>query len=131
MTYNISPEHANSLLQTAMFWDEIAAEFGMLNREEIILNDVNKGVPESDMLKLEKNNEFIFPGFQFDKDGNFRDFIKALKLIGLQHDRGDKSLIVWMCIPTTYIIGSRRPVDILDDPETILRVAKEAWSVQW
>lgn len=81
------------------------------------------------LLGLPRGGYVVFPGFQFDEHG-VRPVIAKLIELGAQYDRTESGLIWWLMASTTYLDG-RRPVDVIDDEESLLRVAEAAFGVEW
>lgn len=81
------------------------------------------------LLGLPRGGYVVFPGFQFDEHG-VRPVIAKLIELGTRYDRTESGLIWWLMAPTTYLNG-RRPVDVIDDEELLLRVAEAAFGVEW
>ena len=81
------------------------------------------------MIAINHEDEYLFPKFQFLEDKInpvMPDLIAEAEAAG----RTDSGLALWMFIPTGYLDG-KRPVDILDQPDELLLVARSSFNVEW
>ena len=132
-------EVVSSLNDTELFWRAVQDEFGLLSSLEVaqaLGASANRSYA-SDLRKsgrvvaLQRLNRFVFPGFQF-VDGEVREVIADLKVLGQQYGIDDRDIVAWLCRPTTYLdVRAPRPVDHLDDPDVVRGAAAAAWGVAW
>lgn len=81
------------------------------------------------LLAVRRRRYLLFPGFQFDQHG-IRPVISELRSVAGKHGWDDVAVIEWMMSPTTYL-GSRRPVDVIDNPSLLSRSAEAAFGTVW
>jgi hypothetical protein len=134
-----SPALARATQAEQNLYDSIAAEFGLLSSAEAgdrmgsraaaRRNAATAARREGRLLALRRGGYRLFPTFQFDQHG-VRPVIAELIELARRHEWSEIGLIEWLCSPTTYLEGGR-PVDIIDDPARLLRVAQDALGVQW
>jgi hypothetical protein len=120
-------------------YDRIEAEFGLLtsaqagdqmgSRAVARRNAATAVRNEGKLLALRRGQYLLYPGFQFTSAG-IRPVIADLWAFAREHGWGETSLLEWMVSPTTYLTG-QRPVDIIDDPDRLLTVAREAFEISW
>jgi hypothetical protein len=110
-----------SHIVTERFMREMNREFGLLDVED---------APEGS-LAFERGGRTVYPGFQF-VDGIVKPVIRELTQVASASNRSPKAVFFWLCSPTTYVRGGGRPVDLIDnEPAEVLRIAREAWGVDW
>lgn len=134
-----SPPLARAVQAQQNLYDRIEAEFGLLtsaqaadrmgSRAVARRNAATAARKEGKLLALQRGRYLSYPGFQFTAAG-IRPVIADLWGIARKHSWGETSLIEWMVAPTTYLAG-QRPVDIIDDPDRLLTVAREAFEISW
>ncbi|PPF50350.1 hypothetical protein C5B94_15445 [Clavibacter michiganensis] len=129
----------SSLNDTELFWRRIEAEHGFLTSVEVsealgarptraYASDLRKA---GRVLGLRRTNRYVYPGFQF-QAGSVRPVVPRLIALGAEHDLDSRDVVAWLYRPTTYLRDpAHRPVDHLDDPETVLDAAARAWAVAW
>lgn len=120
-------------------YDSIADEFGLLtsaqageamgSRSSASRNLAAKARGEGRALALVRGRYTLFPGFQF-SDSGLRPVIADLRTVGEEYGRTETGLIQWLVSPTTYLHG-KRPVDVIDEPDTLLDVARRSFDVEW
>lgn len=120
-------------------FDDIDREFGLFtstqaglrmgSRSTATRNAATSAHADGRLLAIRRGRYLLFPGFQFDRQG-IRPVIAELKSVASQHDWDDVAVIEWVLSPTTYLSG-RRPVDVLDDPNLLLRTAEAVFGVTW
>lgn len=117
--------------------ERVDAEFGMLSESEASAQ-INSGDPSSGaaaaraagrVLAVNRSERLLFPGFQFD-GGGVRPVIAHIITKGKARGRSELGLVEWMMSPTTYLDG-KRPVDVIEDPDQLLRAADAAFGVEW
>lgn len=138
ITYD-SPALVRATAAAEGLYDQIEAEFGLLtsaeagvrmgSRAQAARNLPSAARKEGRLLALQRGRYVKVPGFQFDHQG-LRPVIGDLITVGAEYGRTETGLIQWLMSPTTYLDGGR-PVDVLDEPETLLRLAREAFAVEW
>lgn len=122
--------------RTERFWRDLEAEFGLLTAAQAaqalgVADDELAQLRQSGvLLAVELLGEVRYPGFQF-TDGRPLPLMTRLSAFRLQHDVSETSAIMWLCSPTTYLRDERRPVDHLNDPDTIAAAADASWGVVW
>lgn len=115
--------------------DQISEEFGFLTVEEVVnllgIKKPYQGVEEyrDGMIWVNVNWKAMFPRFQFSETGP-KPVIKELITLGDKYHRTRSGLVYWMMSPTTYLAG-KRPVDVIDDSQTLLNVAESSFGVEW
>lgn len=134
-----SPALAAATQAQQNLYDALAAEFGLLTSTEVgerlgsravaKRNVAGAARSEGRLLALRRGRYLLYPGFQFDATG-IRPVIAELRGIGDEYDWDDASLIEWLLSPTTYL-GGLRPVDVIDEPDRLLTVARAAFGVSW
>ncbi|RCK70443.1 hypothetical protein DT076_07320 [Desertihabitans brevis] len=134
-----SPALARAVQAEEGLYQRIADEFGLLtsaeagrrlgSRSKAARNLALSARRDGQLLALRRGRYDLFPGFQFDDHGA-RPVVAALIALGEEHERSEAGLVQWLMAPTTYLDGLR-PVDVIDDPDRLLSVAREAFGVQW
>lgn len=107
------------------FFDEIKDEFGFLREEEL-----PAGLNPEELLVMTWTGTPLYPGFKFE-GGRLRPGITELIELGAEHGLRRQDVVTWLCVVTTYFRGGARPVDMLNDPATVLDVAERSWGVVW
>ena len=64
-------------------------------------------------------------------DDELRPLLESLAPVAEKHGWPDRDVLLWLRAPTTYFADEGRPVDHLDKPSEIVRIADEAWAVIW
>lgn len=130
-----SPQMEHSRQKTREAWAEMDAEFGLLTIGEVAglmgvsLGKVKELWDTGALIAINHEDEYLFPKFQFLEDKInpvMPDLIAEAEAAG----RTDSGLALWMFIPTGYLDG-KRPVDILDQPDELLLVARSSFNVEW
>lgn len=135
-----SPQLARAVQAEENLYAAIDEEFGLLTSTEAAermgsraesgkRNAASTARRDGRLLALTRGQYLLFPGFQFDDQG-IRPVIAEYLRVGREFNRSEAGLIQWLVGPTTYLDG-KRPVDILDDPQRLLSVARQAFGVQW
>lgn len=134
-----SPALARAVQAQQNVYSRIEAEFGLLtsraaadrmgSRAVARRNAASAAHSEGRLLALRRGRYLLYPGFQFDSAG-VRPVIAALFVVAREHGWDETSLIEWLVSPTTYLWG-QRPVDVIEHPDRLLAVAREAFGVSW
>ncbi|WP_144662866.1 hypothetical protein [Paenarthrobacter nicotinovorans] len=135
-----SPQLARSMQATENAWREMETEFGLLTSIEVS-KAVGSKFPNrsyaSDqraagkLLAIKRPGGFKYPGFQIDPPEHaLRPVIKDLLELAAEAGRSEAGLALWIISPTGYLDGAR-PVDLLDEPETVVEAARQSFNVQW
>src|SRR5690625_3658518 len=119
-----------AVLAERELYDQIAREFGLLGAGELQSVDLPGARRAGRALAVPRDGEMVFPGFQLNESGSLRPVIADLITAGRLQGRTERGLVQWLMSPTTYLEG-RRPVEIIDDPPRLLKVAGSAFGVQW
>jgi hypothetical protein len=64
-------------------------------------------------------------------DAELQPLLERLAPIANKYGRPERDVLLWLRSPTIYFRDERRPVDHLHDPGEIVRIAEEAWGVEW
>ena len=64
-------------------------------------------------------------------DAELRPLLLRLAPIAEKYGWPERDVLYWLRAPTTYFADEGRPVDHLDEPDEIVRIAGEAWGVIW
>ncbi|MGG7466580.1 hypothetical protein [Plantibacter sp. YIM 135347] len=136
----VPPAVARAAQATENVWREISDEFGLLSSSEVatVLGAANSNrtyaasLRKRDLLMgVERKNAFVYPGFQLNRDAaKPRAWVARLLTLASQRDRSVSDVILWMVAPSTLFDGDR-PVDHRDDDDRIVKVAAQAWDIQW
>lgn len=113
---------------------ELLREFGVLTGEQVAEGRsraenrhalASRWRKEGKLLGVPYQGQIVYPGFQFDADGEPRPVV-AQALAALPRDQmSDWEVALWWTAGNGLIAG-RRPVDLLEeDPDTVVRVAGE------
>lgn len=127
---------------TRQFWDRLAEEWGLLTAEHVrdLLDsrgpgphDVESLRVDSGLLAVRMHGSYRYPGFQFDHDtGYVQPWVQPLLRLAHQRGKTSESVALWMMTPTTFLDPARgRPVDHLEDPDLVLDLARQNWTVEW
>lgn len=86
-----------------------------------------------ELLHVRRLNEYVYPGFQFDRAiRQVKPFVKTLLQLAIINGWEPEDVVLWLCSPTTYFEDGSRPVDHLDaEPELVIDVARRAWGIEW
>jgi ribosomal protein L7/L12 len=135
-----SPQLARSMQATENAWRKMEAEFGLLTSLEISKAVGSKSPNRSyasdqraagKLLAVKRPGGFKYPGFQLDRhEHTVRPVIQDLIKLAADAGRSEAGLALWIVSPTGYLDGSR-PVDLLDEPETVVEAARQSFNVQW
>lgn len=135
-----SPQLARSMQATENVWRSVEHEFGLLSSIEVSKAVGSKSPNRSyaseqralgRLLAIKRPGGFKYPGFQIDRAEHvIRPLIHDLKVIADAAGRSEGSLALWMVSSTGYLDGAR-PVDCLDDPETVVEAARQSFNVKW
>lgn len=136
----VDPATARAAQATENVWREVADEFGLLKSGEVSTllgaSAANRGFAATrrrrgELLGVERNSVFLFPGFQFDRPaGVVRPWVAPLLALASVHDQSPADVLFWMMSPTTLFDGDR-PADHADDADGLVDAARRAWSVEW
>lgn len=134
-----SPPLARAVQAQQNLYDRIEAEFGLLTSAEAAdrmgsravarRNAASAARNDGRLVALRRGRYLLYPGFQFSSDG-IRPVIGELWSLAREHGWSEVSLIEWLVAPTTYL-SDRRPADLLDEPDRLLAVAREALGISW
>ena len=122
-------------------YDRIDAEFGLLTSAETGKRLGSRSSAPRNLaaatrrggalLAITRGRQMLFPGFQFDPDGQPFGVIRILRDLADKAHWSEIGVVQWLCAPTTYL-GGLRPVDLLaDQPERVVDTARQAWTVRW
>jgi|SRR5690625_518280 len=138
-TLTASPSLARAVQAQQNMYDSMAAEFGLLTSAEAADRMGSRAVARRNaaaaarragkLVAVRRGRYLMYPGFQFDSAG-IRIVIAELVAIASEHDWDEISLITWLIAPTTYLDG-QRPVDIIDEPDRLVVLAREAFGISW
>ena len=134
-----SPALARSAQAAQNLYSRIESEFGLLSSAEAGARMGSRSIAARNLaltarrdrriLGFQRGRYQVFPGFQFDERG-LRPVVADLISLGDAHDRSETGLIQWLMSPTTYL-QNQRPVDILDQPDELLKTAATSFGVEW
>lgn len=135
-----TPELAQGAVATENAWRRMDQEFGLLSAQEAsrTLGSRAKGRStlahdrreSGQLLGVRRGNAVLYPGFQFDRNGEVHAVIPALIDVARQARRSGEDLAQWICLPSGYLDGDR-PVDRLQEPDAVLTAAQGHFGVQW
>lgn len=136
----VTPELAQGAMATENAWRSMEQEFGLLKAQDAsrALGSRAKGRStlahdrreSGQLLGVRRGNAVLYPGFQFDKNGDVHKVIPALIQLTHQARRSDEDLAQWICLPSGYLDGDR-PVDRLQDADAVLAAAQGHFGVEW
>lgn len=137
----VSPATARAIQATENATRAIEHEFGLLDSAEIADLLGSRGTSHrsfaaekrkrGELLYLRRLNSFVYPGFQFDRaQGRVKPVVAELIALAETAGWDVEDVTHWLCAPTTYLEGDR-PVDYLNDGGRVLKVARDAWSIEW
>lgn len=134
-----SPELARATQAQQDLYNRIDVEFGLLTSTQVAdrlgsrararRNAAAAARREGKLIALQRGRYLAYPGFQFGPRGA-RPVIARLRTFATRNGWDETSLIEWLVRPTTYLDG-RRPVDILDEGDRVMQVARDAFGVSW
>lgn len=135
------PAYARSIAASHQRIRAMDEEFGLLSSSEVgqLMGSRSESPRNSALaarragrlLALQEGSQLMFPGFQFDENHAPRRVIRKLRELASACGWSERSAVMWLIAPTTYLDG-QRPVDILDTaPETVLEVAEQSWTAAW
>lgn len=141
----LSPAVARAAQATENAIKSIEDEFGLLTSTQVaeLLGSQAKGNASrslanekrgrGELLAIRRLNKYLYPGFQFDcAQGRVKPLVRDLLQLADAHDWESADVVLWLVSPTSYLEDESRPVDHIDkDPELVLDVAQNAWSVEW
>lgn len=137
----ISPEAVQGLQATELAWRGIDSEFGLLTGSEVakLLESRARGRNSyaadkrraGQLIGIRRGNALLYPGFQFDTTtSSIRPAIPRLIGVARKYERSDGDLAQWLCDPSGYFAGER-PVDHLDDVDSVVSAAANHYGVEW
>ncbi|WP_448072272.1 hypothetical protein [Georgenia yuyongxinii] len=135
---SVSPQLARAAQATENAWREIEHEFGLLTSSkaaERMGYSGNRTWASAQrragrLLGVRRGGAYRYPGFQLDPE--VAPFVSELVAVAREHDWSDESVVLWLCSPSAWIPGDRRPVDLLRaEPHLVLTAAVSAMSPQW
>lgn len=145
----VTPQVARSVAAQENLYERIAAEFGLYtageagtlmgSRSKTPRNKANAERAAGRLVAITRLNHALYPGFQFSDDGRPLAVIATLRQLArsVTPSWTESSVVEWLMSPTTYLMDSDgktalRPVDLLrTDPDRVVDVAEQAWTVQW
>lgn len=136
-----APAVARAVQAERNLYDRIDAEFGLFTSAEAGRRLGSRSTAprnlaaatrhEGALLAITRGHQMLFPGFQFGPDGRPLPVIRILREIADEAHWSETGVVQWLCAPTTYL-GGLRPVDLLTgEPDRVVDVARQAWTVQW
>lgn len=136
-----SPAVARAVQAQQNLYDVIETEFGLLTSAEVgkRLGTRAQRAPrnraiaahnDGRLLALHRSNRLLYPGFQFDRNGDIRQVIARVRQLADKYSWDETSVIEWLVAPTTYL-GGRRPVDVIDQEGRLLATAENAFGMSW
>jgi hypothetical protein len=137
----VSPQLARSLQATENMWRSIATEFGLLTSGQVA--ELLGARPSNRKLAARRRaahqiagvvrrNAVVYPGFQFDQThGTIIPVMARLIELAAANNWSEADLLLWLCSPTTAFDSEDRPVDHLEQPDAVLRAAKNQFEAQW
>jgi hypothetical protein len=136
----VSPQLARSLQATENVWRDMQEEFGLLSSREVSelvgSRSPNRSYASDQrskgkLLAIKRPGGLRYPGFQFDPRLHvIRPVMEELIKVAAEADNSEADLALWLYIPTGYLDGDR-PVDRLDDTETVVDAARQSFNVEW
>jgi hypothetical protein len=137
----VSPQLARSLQATENMWRSIATEFGLLTSRQVAerlggspsnRNLATRRRAAHQIAGVVRRNAVLYPGFQFDRaHGTIIPVMAWLIELAAANGRSEADLLLWLCSPTTAFDAEDRPVDHLEQPDAVLRAAKNQFEAQW
>lgn len=135
-----TPELAQGAMATENAWRSMEQEFGLLSAQEASRSLGSRAKGRStlahdrrengQLLGVRRGNAVLYPGFQFDQNGDVHHVIPALLRLARQARRSDEDLAQWICLPSGYLDGDR-PVDRLQDTDAVLAAAQGHFGAEW
>ncbi|CEA09409.1 hypothetical protein BN1051_02779 [Arthrobacter saudimassiliensis] len=135
-----TPEPAQGAIATENAWRSMEQEFGLLTAQEAATTLGSRTKDRSavardrretgQLLGIRRGNAVLYPGFQFDSNGDVHKAIPALIRVARQARRSDEDLAQWICLPSGYLDGDR-PVDRLRDVDAVLAAAQGHFGAEW
>lgn len=117
-------------------WREIDATWGLLTADEVLSV---LGLEQADttaasragvrLLSVRRGDVQLYPGFQFES-GHVKPVIADLVDLACDLSWAHDDLVIWLCSPSGYF-GGDRPVEHLDQPDELLKKARNAATVEW
>lgn len=136
----LTPQLLRSLRAELEFLQEVEANHGLLGvleagqlvapRSTDPVSEAHRARADQRLLGIQRGGFVVFPGFQFD-EGALRPVMARLLQVAARHRYDEMSLLVFLCSPTAYLVNGRQPVDLIDDPERIVEVTRQALGVIW
>lgn len=127
-------------MATENAWRSMEREFGLLSAQEASTALGSRAKDRStlahdrresgQLLGVRRGNAVLYPGFQFDRNGDVHQVIPALIQVARQARRSDEDLAQWICLPSGYL-DDDRPVNPLQDADAVLAAAQGHIGVEW
>ena len=137
----VSPQLARALQATENMWRSIAAEFGLLTSgqvaERLGASPSNRTLAARrraahQIAGVVRRNAVVYPGFQLDRThGTIIPMMARLIELAAANGWSEENLLLWLCSPTTAFDAEDRPVDHLEQPDAVLRAAKNQFEARW
>lgn len=134
-----SPQIARSVQASENRWRRMAREFPMLDSSQVASllgisatnrNKASQLAKQGKILGVVRGNRTLYPSFEFDLEaGKVRPVVaEVVKTAG---DRwAAESLLQWFCAPNGFLDG-RRPVDVIEDEQTLVAAAHKSLAQEW
>jgi hypothetical protein len=135
----VSPQLARSIQAAENHVRDIDREFGLLSAMQVSVllgnragdaRSVNRMRAAGKVLGIRRGNRFLYQGFQF-AGSSVKPVIPRLLEAGRAAEWDDSDVVLWLCSPTTYLPGGHRPVDFLNDADTVVAAAQASFNVEW
>ncbi|MFB9315525.1 hypothetical protein [Nocardioides plantarum] len=136
-----SPQMVRAARAQEIFYDRIDGTFGLLSASEAGRrmgstatrpdNLATHARKAGRLLALERGSRLLFPGWNFDADGQPLPVVADLRVLGAQHGRSERGIIEWASAPSAFFGGDAPASYLAVDPELVLQSAANAWSTEW
>lgn len=133
-----SPEVARSVQASENRWRTIANEYKLLDSravDELLggsgmnRNRAHQLAKEGKIIGVKRGRGTVYPGFEFEH-GAVRPVMSELAAISRRSNWSDAHLIMWMASPNGYLEG-RVPAQMLDQPDKVLKAARQDLAERW
>ncbi len=135
----VSPATVQSVQSTQNRWQQVEEEFGLLSSGEVAARQgsANRQLAYDQrrtgrLLGIRRGARWVYPGFQFDADGQPRMVVAEVARLGSSAGWTAADVLLWFTTPTTYLPDDKRPVDLLDsDPDLVVAGGKARFNERW
>jgi hypothetical protein len=134
------PATVRAVVETENAWRKLEEEFGLLDatqigrvagsRSKVARSWAAQKHRDRQLLGIKRRNRFVYPGFQLDSLGKIKTAIPAVLANFDAANWPEEHVALWFVAANGWLAG-RRPVDVLDETETVTQASARATAHHW